>query len=167
MSAHEFLNQYLVIAFGCMACDGEIADAEVDCLRSIAIQLGHSAGAISPALLKVGEEFAADPSGTVRSATTELASASLGPDDAALLMRILVEITEADGTVHPSERRFIQETVGKLGLDRDHLEASHPEWALYLAPTLLVGDAAEEDPHWLKRAVEEIPDVSEAIRIRG
>lgn len=167
MSEHEFLNQYLVVAFGCMACDGEIADAEVDCLRSIAIQLGHSAEAVDPALSEVGAEFAADPSGTVRHATTELASASLGSDDAALLMRILVQIAEADGTVHHNERRFIQETVGELGLDRTSLEASHPEWALYLAPTLRVGDATGGDPHWLKRAVEEIPDVSEAIRPRG
>jgi len=167
LSAYEFLNQYLVIAFGCMACDGEIADAEVDCVRSIAIQLGHSAEAVDPALSEVGAEFAADPSGTVRNATAELASAGLGPDDAALLMRILVEIAEADGTVHPNERRFIQETVGHLGLDRVSLEASHPEWALYLAPTLRVGDATGEEPHWLKKAVEEIPDVSEAMRSRG
>jgi len=167
VSEHEFLDQYLRIAFGCMACDGEIADAEVDCLRSIAIQLGHSAEAVDRALSEVGAEFASDPSGTVGHATTELAGASLGSDDAALLMRILVQIAEADGTVHPNERRFIQETVGKLGLDRNSLEANHPEWALYLAPTLRVGDATGGDPHWLKRAVEEIPDVSEAIRPRG
>lgn len=167
MSAHEFLNQYLVIAFGCMACDGEIANAEVDCLRSIAIQLGHSAEAVDPALSEVGAEFVGDPLGSVQDATTELASASLGSDDAALLMRILVQIAEADGTVHPNERRFIQETVGKLGLDRNSLEASHPEWALYLAPTLRVEDAPGGDSHWLKSAVEEIPDVSEAIRPQG
>ena len=149
-----------------MACDGEIADTEVDCLRSIAIQLGHSAEAVDPALSEVGAEFAGDPSGTVRDATSELAGASLGPEDAALLMRILVQIAEADGTVHPNERRFIQETVGELGLDRNSLEARHPEWALYLAPTLRVGDAAGGDPHWLKRAVEDIPDVYEVIRPR-
>ena len=167
MSAHLFLDQYLRIAFGCMACDGEIADPEVDCLRSIAVQLGHSAAAVDPALTQVGAEFAADASGTVRNATAELASVGLRPDDATLLMRILVQIAEADGTVHANERRFIQETVDKLGLDRDSLEANHPEWALYLALTLRVGDAAEEEAHWLKRAVEEIPDVSEAIRPRG
>lgn len=167
MSAHEFLHQYLVIAFGCMACDGEIADAEVECLRSIAIQLGHSAEAVDPVLSEVGAAFAADPPGTVQDATTGLASAGLDPDDAVVLMRILVQMAEADGTVHPNERQFIQETVGHLGIDRNSLEASHPEWGLYLAPTLRVGDATEADPHWLKRAVEEIPDVSEAIRPRG
>ena len=167
MSAHEFLDQYLVVAFGCMACDGEIADAEVDCLRSIAIQLGHSAEAVGPALVEVGTRFAADPSGTVQSATTELANAGLDSDDAAFLMRILVQIAEADGTVHPSERRFIQETVGKLGLDRNSLQASHPEWGLYLAPTLRVAVPTVGHPDWLKRAVEEIPDVSEAIQPKG
>ena len=167
MTTHEFLDQYLRIAFGCMACDGEIADAEVDCLRSIAIQLGQSGEAVDPALSTVGAEFANDPSGTVQRATTELGNAGLGPEDTVLLMRMLVQMAEADGTVRASERRFIQETIGKLGLDRSSLEARHPEWALYLAPTLSVGDAAGGDLHWLKGAVEAIPDLSEAIRPRG
>ena len=164
MTAHRYLGDYLRIAFGCMACDGEIADAEVACLRSIAVQLGQTVDAVDPALAAVGAEFSKDAAGTVRSATTELNNAGLGAEDAALLLEMLVQMAEADGTVHANERKFIQETIGELGLDRTALRKDHPEWAIYLAPTLTIG---ERDLRWLAEAVPEIPDLSRTIEPRS
>jgi len=163
MSTHTCLGPYIRIAFGCMACDGEIAPPEIQCLRSIAIQLGEPAEAVDPALAAAGAEFAADPSGVVRQATDELREAGLASDDAVLLLRILVQMAEADGTVRAAERRFIQETVEMLALDRERLLEGHPEWALYLAPTLAVERAPGKELEWFREAVEKIPDLPGSI----
>lgn len=160
MSAHRFLDQYLDIAWGCMACDGDIADSEVSCLRSIAVQFGQSVEAVDPALSAARTRFAQDAAGSVGRAVAGLRRAELSSGDAELLVDMLVQLAEADGIVRGSERRFIRETVEDLGLDRSALRSSRPEWSRYLAPTLV----DRSGRRWLSEVVRQMPDISEAIQ---
>ena len=132
MSAHPLLPQYLRVAYGCMACDGDIAPAEVSCLRSIAVQMGQPATEVEAALKSIGKAFAADSAGTVGRALKELRESKLSGEDSALLLDILVQLVEADGTIRHSEAHFIRELVERLALDREALRRAHPEWRTYL-----------------------------------
>ncbi len=162
MNTHRFLDQYLSIAWGCMACDGDIADSEVSCLRSIAVQFGQPVGAVDPALSSANARFAGDAAGSVGRAVSELRQAELSSDDSELLLDMLVQLAEADGVVRASERRFVREVVADLGLDRAALRRAHPEWSAYLAPTLV----DRSGRRWLTDVVRKMPDLSEVIETK-
>ncbi len=159
MNTHRFLDQYLSIAWGCMACDGDIADSEVSCLRSIAVQLGQPVEAVDPALSAARKAFSDSPTESVAGAVSELRRAGLSTDDTELLLDMLVQLAEADGVVRASERRFVREIVADLGLDRAALRRAHPEWSAYLAPTLV----DRSGRRWLTDVVRKMPDLSEVI----
>ena len=133
MSAHRLLPEYLRVAYGCMACDGEIALSEVSCLRSIAIQMGQPSEDVDADLQTIQLEFVKDAEGMVRLAKDKLVSEGLNHRDGALLLELLVQLVEADETVQPSESRYIRSLVRDLCLDRVALRKEHPEWRSYLA----------------------------------
>ena len=164
MGGHPFLEEYLRMVYGCMACDGEIADAEVACLRSIAVQLGQPAGAVDPALEAIGAEFSADAVGVVKRAVTSLQRAQLAHEDVSLLVDMLVQMAEADGTIRASERSFIRRTVNELRLDREALRNEHPEWRSYLSPDYLATEVEMGRPEAL---FQELPDRSATITPKG
>lgn len=116
-----------------MACDGEIAPAEVSCLRSIAIQMGQPAKQVDADLLSVREEFVADAHGMVRRARDKLLSTEFSEQDSALLLDLLIQLVEADEVIQPNEIRYIRDLVNDFDLDREALKALHPEWQSYLA----------------------------------
>ncbi len=132
MSAHPLLPEYLHVAYGCMACDDDIAPAEVSCLRSIAVQLGQPAEEVEAALESIRKAFATDPAHTVGQAMEELRESSLSQEDAVLLLDILVQLVEADGMIRHREEQFIRDLVRRLALDRESLRRTHPEWRTYL-----------------------------------
>ena len=163
MRGHPFLEEYLRMAYGCMACDGEIADAEVACLRSIAVQLGQPIGAVDPALEAIGAEFSTDAVRAVERAMTSLRRAQLTHNDASLLVDMLVQMAEADGTIRASERSFIRKTVQELRLDRDALRSEHPEWRSYLTPEYSSAGVEMGRPEAI---FEELPDRSVTIALK-
>lgn len=139
MNAHPFLSEYLHIAYGCMASDGDVADSEVSCLRSIAVQMGQPVEDIDATLEGIVKAFADDKVGSVEAAKSTLKGGELNHDDASLLLDMLVQIAEADGSVHADESRYVRAVVQDLHLDRFVLDKEHPEWRSYLATGL--GDA--------------------------
>ena len=142
MSAHPLLSHYLRVAYGCMACDGDIDPSEVSCLRSIAVQMGQPVEEVDATLAEIGEEFAADARGAVAEARNRLRRAELRHDDALLLLDILVQLVEADGEILPNETTFVRDLVHALALDRTRLREEHPEWRPYLAEALRPGAGA-------------------------
>ena len=133
MRTHRLLLEYLRVAYGCMACDGEIAASEVSCLRSISIQMGQPAEEVDADLHAIQMEFVKDPMGMVCRAKDKLISEGLSHRDGALLLELLVQLVEADGIVQPNESRYIRDLVRDIGLDRVVLREEHPEWRSYLA----------------------------------
>ena len=116
-----------------MACDGEIAPAEVSCLRSIAIQMGQPAKQVDADLLSVRKEFVADAHGMVNRARDKLLLTGVSEQDSALLLDLLIQLVEADEVIRPNETRYIRDLVNDFDLDREALKALHPEWQSYLA----------------------------------
>ena len=133
MKSHQFLPECLRVAYGCMACDGEIAASEVSCLRSIAIQMGQPAEEVDADLNTIRAEFVKDAADMVSRAKGKLMDEGLSHRDATLLLDLLVQLVEADGTVRPNESRYIRDLVKDLGVDRVALREEHPEWRSYLA----------------------------------
>ena len=133
MRTHRLLQEYLRVAYGCMACDGEIAASEVSCLRSIAIQMGQPAEEVDTDLHAIQMEFVKDATGMLCRAKDKLMSERLNHGDSTLLLELLVQLVEADGTVQPNESRYIRDLVREIGLDRVVLREEHPEWRSYLA----------------------------------
>ena len=121
-----------------MASDGEIADVEVSCLRSIAIQLGQPVNDVDTDLSLVRGEFDSDARDLIAQSKKALRTHGMAVRDSVLLLDILVQIVEADGVVQPNETRFIRKIVSDLELDREALRALHPEWATYLAEGILL-----------------------------
>ena len=159
MSAHPLLPQYLRVAYGCMACDGDIAPTEVSCLRSIAVQMGQPGAEVEAALKRISNAFAADPAGTVGRAMEELRESRLSQEDAALLLDILVQLVEADGTIRHREAHFIRDLVRRLDLDRDALRRTNPEWRTYLVDGF--GVVREAGASYVGRFVDTIGDLPE------
>ena len=136
MSAHPLLAHYLRTAYGCMACDGDIDPSEISCLRSIAVQMGQPVAEVDATLAAIREEFANDARGMVDKARNRLRRTGLRHDDALLLLDMLVQLVEADGTIRPSETQFVRDLAHSLALDRARLRDEHPEWRSYLAEVL-------------------------------
>lgn len=131
---HPLLSVYLRVAYGCMASDGEVVAEEVACLRSIAVQMGQPVEDLDRELKRIRAEFTSDPVKTVSDAKNSLATSSLVHEDAVLLMDMLVQLVEADGTIHFGETLFVQDVIRSLELDAEALLESHPEWRDYFAP---------------------------------
>ena len=158
MSDRSLLDQYLRVAYGCMACDGDIDPSEVSCLRSIAVQMGQPVAEVDATLASICAEFSKDSRGMVEQAWNELQSVGLQHDDAILLLDLLVQLVEADGAIHPNETQYVCDLVHSLGLDWVRLREGHPEWRPYLAEVLRPGAGAS----WAKALTGdfgELPDI--------
>ena len=130
---HPHLQDFLRLAYGCMACDGEIAVSELSCLRSIAVQMGKPSAEVASSLSTIRNEFETDAADMVNAAKRRLAELELSIDESITLMDLLVQLVEADGKIHPSEHQYVRDVVATLNLDRKTLRKAHPEWREYLA----------------------------------
>ena len=145
MTPHPNLREYLHIAYACIACDRDIDDAELVCLRSIAVQLGHPVAEIDAALDSlVGQAHAAIERLAER-ATNRLLERGLDQDEGSHVLDILIQLVEADGEVRVDEIRYVRSLVERLGVDRDALRSEHPQWRDYLAPGLRDRGTTESD----------------------
>ena len=157
MSAHPLLSHYLRVAYGCIACDGHIDASEVSCLRSIAVQMGQPVHEVDATLAAVRGEFAKDARGMVNQARDRLMSTGLRHSDAVLLLDMLVQLVEADGTIRPNETQFVRDLAHSLALNRARLREEHPEWRPYLAEVLRPG----ADANWAKALADDFGELSE------
>ena len=138
MSAHPLLTEYLRLAYGCMACDGEVATSEVSCLRSIAVQMGQPVEEVDGELQVIGGEYAEDFEGVVDRAKAKICEGALQHPDIVMLVDMLVQLVEADGTILPSEVEYVRDLIGDLPLDRSALREDHPEWRSYLVDSFQI-----------------------------
>lgn len=145
MTRHGNLREYLHIAYGCIVCDRDVDDAELACLRSIAVQLGHPVAEIDAELeFLVGQAHSKIERLSGR-AISRMLERGVDQDEGSHLLDILVQLVEADGQVRVDEIRYVRSLVGKLGVDRDALRSERPQWRDYLAPGLRGGSTPDAD----------------------
>ena len=152
MTPHPLLPYFLRVAYECMGCDGEIADSEISCLRSVAVQLGQPVEQVDESLETIRAEFSTDITGPGMHARNRLFDAGMAIEDAMLLLDLLVQMVEADGKVHLAESRYIRDLIGELGLDRATLRRERPEWRSYLAEEF--GVVREVGPSYASRLAD-------------
>ena len=157
MSSHPLLAHYLRLAYACMACDGDIDASEVSCLRSIAVQMGQPVEEVDTSLAAIRQEFSKDDRGMVDLSRNQLLSTGLRHTDALLLLDMLVQLVEADGTIRPNETQFVRDLVHSLRLDRARLREEHPEWRPYLAEVLRPG----ADANWARALASDFGELPE------
>lgn len=163
MTTHPLLPHFLRIAYECMGCDGEIADSEISCLRSVAVQLGQPVEQVDGSLETIRAEFATDATGTGTGARDQLYDAGMAIEDAMLLLDLLVQIVEADGKLHLAESRYIRDLIDGLGLDRDTLRRERPEWRTYLVENIRVPTEKE----WTRPVGPDAFELPELPRVVG
>ena len=162
MTPHPLLPHFLRIAVECMECDGEIADSEVSCLRSVAVQLGQPVEQVDGSLEIIRGEFSTDAMRTGARARNQLHDAGLAIEDAILLLDLLVQMVEADGKLHVAESRYIRDLIDELGLDRAALRQERPEWRAYLVENIRV-PAEKEWTRPVGPDAFELPELPEVV----
>ncbi len=132
MDTHPFLAQFFRVAYGCMACDGDIGESEIACLRSIAVQMNQPVAKIDAELATIRGEFSRDPVAMVDESKRALCDGKMSYADGVILLDMLVQLVEADGDIRVSESQYVRNAVVDLALDRSRLAREHPEWREYL-----------------------------------
>lgn len=145
MTPHPNLREYIHIAYACIACDRDIDDAELACLRSIAVQLGHPVTEIDAELDSLVGQAHVEIERLAERATNGLRERGLDYGEGSHLLDILVQLVEADGEVRIDEIRYVRSLVERLGVDRDALRSEHPQWRDYLAAGLRDQGTPESD----------------------
>lgn len=163
MTPHPLLPHFLRIAYECMGCDGEIADSEVSCLRSVAVQLGQPVEQVDGSLETIRAEFSTDATDPGTCARDQLCDAGMAIEDMMLLLDLLVQMVEADGKLHLAESRYIRDLIDGLGLDRDALRREHPEWRTYLVENIRVPTEGE----WTRPVDPDAFELPELPRVVG
>lgn len=127
----EFQLQ-LDLAYGCIASDSDVAQVELDCLKSICIQRGYSSQDYHAALEHTRSRFARDLAVLYDSLIPELIELSGDLEKQLDVIEILIELVVSDGTVEQSELEFIR-FVFQLGQwNADSIKKAQPNWSPYL-----------------------------------
>ena len=105
---HDRVSTSNGLGFWCIASDGEIAQVELDCLKSICIQRGYSAQDYNDAVARTQSRFLKDLTILYDSLIPELIELSDDFKKQLDVLEMLIELVVSDGTVEQSELEFIR-----------------------------------------------------------
>lgn len=136
---------YLKTMFCCMACDGDIAEEEVDLLKETAIQTPLFEGMEVENILN-GYVSAINQSGSLflRKYLKELAEANLTTEEELKIVELSIKMIEADNRIEYSEVKFFKKIRSRLSVSDEQILDQHPDKEDFLLPDI---DAMEE-PVW-------------------
>lgn len=133
---------YLKTVFCCMACDGEIAPAEVQLATSIWRDFGGNGGsetggneisatldAWTAEIQKIGAQF-------LENYLRELADAKLGAEEQMRVVELAFKTIEADENIAYAEVKFFKKIRSRLTLDDDAILEKYPDKEDFLLPDL-------------------------------
>lgn len=136
------LNElYLKTTFCCMACDGNIADEEIQLLNSVAkesemfgeIDVQATINGYVNAINKEGLTF-------LSSYLREVADTALTDDQALSLISLAIKTIEADNNIEYSEVSFFKKIRKRLSVTDDKILEALPDKEDYLLPDIEVPD---------------------------
>ena len=141
----ELNELYLRTAFCCMACDGDIADAEVTLLSNLAqkeqlfgdLDVKEAINSYIDSINKLGKVFLDDYLEDVRNAALE--------DSSSLqLIKIAIDTIEADNQIEYSEVSFFKRIRKQLSIKDEVILEAMPDREDYLLPDV----EAEDEFDW-------------------
>ncbi len=137
---------YLKTMFCCLACDGEIAQVEIDTVNEVAKRNSlfedvDVESVLNGFVSSVNQEGTAFPANYLK----ELAEAELSAEEEMTVVDFAIEIIEADKVIKYSEVKFFKKIRAKLShlSDEDILE-KYPDDEEFLLPDIHVDEA----PDW-------------------
>ncbi|WP_456088811.1 tellurite resistance TerB family protein [Parabacteroides sp.] len=141
------INQelFLKTMFCCMACDGDIAQEEIDMIKSVCVQMSILEGvdvenvlnAYISAINKNGALF-------LRKYLNELSAEKLALEDELQIIDLSIRMIEADNHIEYTEVKFFKKIRSRLSISDEQILAQHPSKEDFLLPDI---DMIEE-PTW-------------------
>lgn len=141
------INQelFLKTMFCCMACDGDIAQEEIDMIKSVCVQMSILEGvdvenvlnAYISAINKNGALF-------LRKYLNELSAEKLTLEDELQIIDLSIRMIEADNHIEYTEVKFFKKIRSRLSISDEQILAQHPSKEDFLLPDI---DMIEE-PTW-------------------
>jgi len=141
------INQelFLKTMFCCMACDGDIAQEEIDMIKSVCVQMSILEGvdvenvlnAYISAINKKGALF-------LRKYLNELSAEKLTLEDELQIIDLSIRMIEADNHIEYTEVKFFKKIRSRLSISDEQILAQHPSKEDFLLPDI---DMIEE-PTW-------------------
>lgn len=126
----DFLFKSAVMA---MACDGDIAEAEIEEIKSIVANEIYFMGYDFDEPLKNNiENIKANGKGAINQYLQEIGTNNLNEQQEILLIEVLLRIIEADNDVQNTELKFLQLAKAKLKIDEQTLIVKFPKQIDYL-----------------------------------
>ncbi|MBK7440158.1 MAG: tellurite resistance TerB family protein [Chitinophagales bacterium] len=126
----DFLFKSAVMA---MACDGDIAETEIEEIKAIVTNEIYFMGYDVEAPLQDNiDNIKANGKGAINQYLEEIGTSNLNEHQEILLIEVLLRIMEADNVVQPRELKFLQMAKSKLKVDEQTLIVKFPKQIDYL-----------------------------------
>ncbi len=136
---------YLKTMFCCMACDGEIAQEEIELLKGIAMQTTMFVDLDVETLLNSYiSEINQNGSQFLRKYLNELSEENLTAEEELQIVDLSIKMIEADHHIEYSEIKFFKKVRSRLSVSDNQILAQHPDKEDFLLPDI---DIAEM-PQW-------------------
>ena len=136
---------YLKTMFCCMACDGEIAQEEIELLKGIAMQTTMFVDLDVETLLNSYiSEINQNGSQFLRKYLNELSEENLTAEEELQIVDLSIKMIGADHHIEYSEIKFFKKVRSRLSVSDNQILAQHPDKEDFLLPDI---DIAEM-PQW-------------------
>jgi uncharacterized tellurite resistance protein B-like protein len=121
----DFLFKSAVMA---MACDGDIAETEIEEIKTIVANEIYFMGYDFEEPLKNNiDKIKANGKGEINQYLQEIGTNNLNEHQEILLIEVLLRIIEADNSIQTSELKFLQMAKAKLNIDEQTLIINFPK----------------------------------------
>jgi len=120
------------LALGCISSDGSVDEAELKCLRSIAVQRGESIDAYDRHLTDATKRFHDDAVAFVDGFASFLQLHKENVNQQIDELSMLIELVTSDGVIDQGELDYLRLVVLMGGWDMAELRKVKPDWSAYL-----------------------------------
>lgn len=136
---------FLKTAFSCMACDGEIANEEINLVKSLAekttlfegIDVENVLNSFIQEINKKGKLFLVDY-------LADIKAAEFAKEEKLALLDLAFKTINSDNIIEYSEVKFFKKIRTRLDITDDEILEIYPEMEDFIQPDILV----LEEPEW-------------------
>jgi len=141
----ETTELYLKTLFCCMACDGEIANAEIEMVKHLSSEYDiFSNIEIESYLNKWITAINENGTAFLRSYLNELSNADLSLSEQLFIVDLAIKTIEADERIEYSEIKFFKKIRNRLSITDEEILRKYPDKESFLLPDINVVD----EPIW-------------------
>lgn len=141
----ETTELYLKTLFCCMACDGEIANGEIEMVKHLSSEYDVFSNIEIKSYLD-GWIIAINENGTVflKNYLNELSKAGLSLSEQLFIVDLAIKTIEADERIEYSEIKFFKEIRNRLSITDEEILSKYPDKEDFLLPDVNMID----EPIW-------------------